>query len=37
MREQLGDMISFWEYNKGNTCFFYGAEQNGNTFRQANA
>ena len=26
MRDELSDMISFWEYNKGKTCFFYGVE-----------
>ena len=39
IREQLADMIKFWEYNKGRTCFFYGVEEasNSKTFRQCNS
>ena len=24
MREELAELIDFWGYNKGDTCFFYG-------------
>ena len=36
MRHELKDMISFWDYNKGSTCFFYGVEGNALNFRQVN-
>ena len=36
IREQLADMIKFWEYNKDRTCFFYGVEEASKTFRQCN-
>ena len=26
MREELAEMIAFWGYNKGDTCFFYGVD-----------
>jgi len=26
MMDELSEMIEFWGYNKGNTCFFYGAK-----------
>lgn len=38
MQGELADMISFWGYNKGSTCFFYGAEaaNPGPTYNQLN-
>ena len=26
MREELADLIAFYGYNRGHTCFFYGVE-----------
>ena len=41
MRTELSDLLSFWEYNKGKTCFFYGLEREEGspqeTFRQLNS